>query len=88
MRFTDTTPRFERKLKIFSVHHPDLVLKVKQIMKAIVIDYRHPSLKTHRLSGNLKKCYASSITYQFRVVFVVEKDSICFLDIGDHDVYR
>lgn len=80
-----TTSRFERRLKNFIIRHPDFVSKVNQIMKLIVSDYKNPTLKTHGLSGNLRGCFASSISYEYRIVFIVEKESVCFLDIGDHD---
>jgi len=85
MRKIFTTSRFERRLKNFVVRHPEFVSKTNQIMKLIASDYKHLSLKTHGLSGNLKGCFASSISYEYRIVFTVNVDSVCFIDIGDHD---
>ena len=85
MRSIFTTSRFERRLKIFTLRHPELISKIKQIMKLVASNYKHPSLKTHKLNGILKDCYGSSISYEYRILFVTEKDSICFVDIGDHN---
>lgn len=85
MREIFTTPRFERKLKIFSIKHPDFISKINRIMKLVASNHRHPSLKTHKLNGHLKECYGSSISYEYRIVFVLEKDMVCFIDIGDHN---
>jgi addiction module RelE/StbE family toxin len=80
-----TTSRFERRLKNFTIKHPEFGSKINQIMKLIASDYKHPSLKTHGLSGNLKGCFAASISYEYRIVFTVNLDFVCFIDIGDHD---
>lgn len=49
----------------------------------------HKKLKVHKLKGRLKNFYSFSVTYSHRVVFEYEeKESVVFLGIGDHDVYR
>lgn len=85
MKTVITTSRFERKLKIFTLRHPEFISKIGQIMKLVVSDYKHLSLKTHKLGGHLRGCYGASISYEYRIVFIIEKDSVCFIDIGDHD---
>lgn len=85
MRVIFTTSRFERRLKIFTLKHPELVLKINQVMKLIASNHKHPSLKTHGLGGYLRGCYGASISYEYRIVFVIGKESVCFIDIGDHD---
>ena len=58
-------------------------------MKDISIDPFASHLKTHKLGGSLEECRASNITYDYKVVFILDGDSICFVDIGTHDeVYR
>ena len=47
-----------------------------------------PKLKTHKLSGKLKKHWSFTVRGQYRVVFVFEKNDAIFLDIGSHDVYK
>ena len=47
-----------------------------------------PRLKTHRLRGKLKSYYSFSVTYHYRVLFAIEKDSIVFIDIGTHTIYQ
>lgn len=85
MRIILTTSRFEKRLKIFTIRHPELISKVNKVMKLVASDYKHLSLKTHKLGGSLRDCYGASISYEYRVVFVIDTDSICFIDIGDHD---
>lgn len=86
MRRIVTTHRFEKRLVIFARTHPDLSNRVKRTMRAIVINPFDRQLKTHKLGGSLKECLASSITYGYRIIFAIEDESICFLDlIGSHD---
>mgnify|MGYP003396180032 CR=1 FL=1 len=85
MRKIVTTRRFEKRLAGFARSHPDLSRRVKVAMKSMTVDPFGPLLKTHRLSGSLRDCFASSITYNYRIVFSVDDDTIYFLDIGSHD---
>lgn len=49
----------------------------------------HEHLLVHKLRGKLKDCYSFSVTYSHRIVFEYEnKNTIIFLAIGDHDVYK
>lgn len=49
----------------------------------------HPSLKTHPLSGKLRKCWAFSVDDKYRIKFVFLEEKALFLDIGTHnEVYK
>ncbi len=80
-----TTPRFEKRLKIFISFRPDLSKVVQQRMREIASNPFSLNLKTHKLSGHLKECFASKINYGYRIVFTVNDDELCFIDIGSHD---
>ena len=41
--------------------------------------------KAHLLSGEMKGCYAASITLSYRIIFSLETDAIWFIAIGSHD---
>jgi mRNA-degrading endonuclease YafQ of YafQ-DinJ toxin-antitoxin module len=50
---------------------------------------RHPSLNTHKLNGVLDGYLSFSVDHQIRIVFEYgAKDTVHFLKIGDHGVYR
>lgn len=50
---------------------------------------RHASLKTHKLHGYLNGYFSFSIDTKMRIVFEYgEKDTVHFLKIGSHEVYR
>lgn len=50
---------------------------------------KHPSLKTHKLNGVLFGYFSFSVDFQTRIVFEYgKKDTIHFLKIGNHDIYK
>lgn len=79
------TSHFEKRIKKYK--H----LKGK-IEKKIANFRENPfnrSLKTHRLSGELKNYYSFSIEKNIRIMFSFEsKNKVTFVDIGTHDVYK
>jgi mRNA interferase YafQ len=80
---------FEKKLKAFYWKHPEFSADPEAVIIAIATDPRAPALKTHRLRGQLRDCFAARITHQYRVVFVLDFDRVTFIDSGTHDdVYR
>ena len=49
----------------------------------------NPKLKTHHLTGKLKKYWSFSINYQYRIIFEFAKeDVVWFHSIGTHDIYK
>lgn len=49
----------------------------------------HPTLRTHKLKGELKEYYSFSIDYSYRVLFkFMNKNKVLFIDIGTHEIYR
>lgn len=48
-----------------------------------------PRLKTHKLSGKDKECWAFSIDYSYRIKFIFLNDEeVLFLNIGTHEIYE
>ena len=84
MRRISTTTRFERRLKLFSRLHPELIKKIEFVMTSLASG-KGSEFKVHKLKGKLRECYSASITRAHRVVFVLGLNEICFIDIGDHD---
>ena len=76
------TSRFERLYRRLS---PTVRRLAKQKEVLFREDAFHPSLRTHRLSGELAGRWAFSVTYDVRVVFrFLEGDEALFLAIGPH----
>ena len=81
----ETTSRFEKMLVRFVKAHPDLKERVRTIMKQLSRDPRSTQSKVHALSGPMRGCFAASITFRYRIVFILEPDTIWFIGIGSHD---
>ena len=89
MREIFTTGRFDKRLTAFTHRHPELNAETRSVMKLIAKDPRASSLRTHRLNGALAECFASGLSREYRIVFILNAVRVVFLDIGTHDdVYR
>ncbi len=82
---------FRRALKRLVRKKPRIQPKVTAILLALEADPFKPSLKTHKLQGELKNLWACSVDYDCRIVFAfepveeAEEDAIVLIDIGSHD---
>lgn len=77
----------------FAKNYKKLPLSVRSKAEKKELIFRQdpftPNLKTHKLSGTLKKYWSFSIDYQYRIVFrFTKKGEILFADVGTHSVYR
>ncbi|MEO5583549.1 MAG: plasmid stabilization protein, partial [Saprospiraceae bacterium] len=50
----------------------------------------HPSLRLHKLKGNLVEYHSVSIDLKYRILidFIIQDDKIILIDIGDHGLYE
>ncbi|WP_420264042.1 type II toxin-antitoxin system YafQ family toxin [Candidatus Magnetominusculus dajiuhuensis] len=64
---------------------PSLETKILKALRLLHEDSFSPSLKTHKLSGNLNDKYACSVSDDIRIVFTISDDTIHLLNIGSHD---
>ncbi len=82
---------FKRAFKRLIKKNPQLENKILAILDLLENNPFTPSLKTHKLSGNLEGYWSSSVTYDCRIVFIwTENDNfneslIILVDIGSHD---
>jgi mRNA-degrading endonuclease YafQ of YafQ-DinJ toxin-antitoxin module len=62
---------------------------IQQTVLQLEADAFHPQLRSHKLKGDLKNCWASSAGYDLRIVFeLIQHDgteAIYLLSIGTHD---
>lgn len=80
-----SSQRFKRNLRLFLRQHPTLRGAVVQALELLSEDPYDRRLRTHKLSGALKHCLAAFVTYEYRVVFAIEGDTIILLALGAHD---
>jgi len=79
-------PSFKRDYKRWIKQNPGKENLLKRLVDLFIIDPFHPLLKTHKLKGNLKDCYAFTVEYDLRIIFYFE-DGVhaVFISMGTHD---
>ena len=78
---------------LFEKHYKKLPKKIKEKAKEKEKIFRenpfHPLLRTHKLHGKYKDCWAFWIDYRYRIKFIfLSENKVLFLDIGTHDIYK
>ena len=85
------TPKSLSSFKRLVRKNPQLRIAIAKTLKQLENDCYHPSLRTHKLTGNLADVWSCSIDYQYRILFEFIKDSkteenaILLLNLGSHD---
>lgn len=76
-----------RKERKFFKKHTDLIDQYKNVLEKLKANPFDPSLKTHKLKGELDEFYACRLTYEYRLVcsFIIQNEIIVLVDIGSHD---
>lgn len=82
------SPTFRKQLKQLQKKDKKLFEKIKKQFSLFKLNSRHPSLRIHKLKGELKDVWSLSVTMDFRLLFV-EDTVYYFFDLGTHDqVYK
>ena len=82
---TETAIRL-RKIK---QKQPQLFKKIQKQLKLFKMNINHPSLRTHKLKGNLSNTWSISIEDNIRLIYVIKNNEAIFLKIGGYDeIYR
>ena len=80
------TDKFKKTYKKWIKKHPDLQDTFNEIIQILMMNPYHNKLKTHKLTAKLKGLWASSITYEYRIIFeFINENSILLHTIGKHD---
>ena len=80
-----------RSFKKLVKKNPQLQEKILKVLKTLANDPFTPSLKSHKLTGNLGNLWACWVTYDCRVIFEFSEEEesaegiIFLVDIGSHD---
>ena len=66
------------------------MLSASKQLSLFVKNPKHPSLRTHKLSGRMKNMWSISITMSIRMVYLrINEDSYVFVKIGTHEeIYK
>jgi addiction module RelE/StbE family toxin len=85
------SPSFVRALKRKTRRRPDLHEGIEQALRQLAQDPFHPSLHTHKLTGQLSGTWACSVRYDIRILFEFvqnpesDEEEILLLTVGTHD---
>jgi len=81
------TDAYLKRVKKFLKKHPDMFDRYAKAMTILEANPFHPSLRLHKLKGNLNEYFSVSINMEYRVVidFLVVDNEIIPIDIGSHD---
>ncbi len=76
-------------IKDYNKLPPDLQTEVKEKIQLFHIKDNHHRLKVHKFKGRLKDSYSFSVNYSHRIVFEYESaDTVVFMSVGTHDIYK
>jgi len=79
-------PKFKKAYQKLPLEIKKKAEKKEKIFRQNCFD---PRLKTHKLTGKLKDISAFWIDKHYRILFIFyEKDSVIFLDVGTHEIYK
>jgi len=82
---------FKRSFKKIIKKNPQLQEQIIKALKLLADDPFTPSLKSHKLGGNLAGLWSCSVAYNCRIIFSFSEDEklleivILLVDIGSHD---
>lgn len=80
---------FVRTAKRVLKKNPNLAVDIQTTLELLAEDAFHPSLRTHKLKGNLEGSWACSVAYDLRIVFEFiqhdESEAILLEAVGSHD---
>jgi mRNA-degrading endonuclease YafQ of YafQ-DinJ toxin-antitoxin module len=63
------TKTFVRALQRTLRQHPELRAKIEKTLKQLAEDPFHPSLRSHKLKGELEGVWACAVSYEHRILF-------------------
>jgi len=82
---------FKRSFTKIIKKNPQLKNKIFEVLRLLGEDPFRPSLKSHKLAGNLAGFWSCSVSYDCRIVFSFSEDKeileiiILLINIGSHD---
>lgn len=83
------TTQAEDQLKEIKEKSPRLFRQIQKQLRLFALDPKYPSLRTHKLEGNLQNSWSVSVQGNIRMLYTIEEGEIIFFIIGTHDeVYK
>ena len=83
------SPDLEKKLEKIKAKDKQLTGKIQKQLELFQENHFHPSLRIHKLSGNLENIWSIAVGRNLHMLFFLSGEAAYFFDIGTHDqVYK
>ena len=80
------SPSVQKELEKIQQKDRKLANRIEKQIALFEENPKHPSLRTHKLSGTMDNMWSISITMSIRMVYVLlDQSSAIFVKIGTHD---
>lgn len=80
------SPSVQKELEKIQQKDRKLANRIEKQIALFEENPKHPSLRTHKLSGTMDNIWSISITMSIRMVYVfLDQSSVIFVKIGTHD---
>jgi addiction module RelE/StbE family toxin len=77
------------EIKKIKQKQPLLFKKIQKQLKTFKENINHPSLRTHKLKGNVANAWSISVEGNACLIYTIKNKEAIFFKIGNHDVvYR
>lgn len=79
----------DKQLKKIKQKDSKLAKRIEKQITLFIQNPKHPSLRLHKLTGDLQELWSISISKSIRIIYILNADTAYFVDLGTHDeVYR
>lgn len=76
----------DKEIKRIKQKNQQLAKRVEKQIALFQQNPKHPSLRTHKLSGSVQEIWSISITMSIRMVYLlIDENTALFVKIGTHD---
>jgi len=81
------TQSYLKRARRFLRQNPQVKAQYAKVLELLALNPRHPSLRLHRLKGNLKNLHSVSINMQHRITIelIIDAHQITLINIGVHN---
>lgn len=78
-----------KKLRKIERKNKKLTLTIEKQLALFSQNPKHPSLRSHKITGELQNLHSISITKSIRMTYLQRQNETYFTDIGTHDeIYK
>lgn len=85
----EISPEVDKELRKIKQKDSQLTKRIEKQLKFFSENPKHPSLRIHKLAGELNDLWSISITESIRLTYIQDGEIAYFIKIGKHEeVYK